>query len=535
MLEENKKEIRCAIYTRKSTNEGLEQDFNSLDAQREATEFYIRAMKHEGWVLLPEHYDDGGFTGANIDRPALKQLLSDIDAGKIDCVVVYKVDRLSRSLLDFARLLDLFDKKQVSFVSTTQQFNTNDAMGRLTLNILLSFAQFEREMISDRTRDKMSAARKKGKWLGSAPPFGYQGDRLQMRLVPHPDEAEKVRKIFQFYLTLGSASAVAEHIAALGWARADRKTQRGKIIPGGQLDLGRVHWILRNPIYIGKVLHHGKIYEGEHEAIVDEALFNQVQQKLNTKACGRGSRQRADSKFLLQGLIHCEACGHLFTSSVGRGSSYAKDGKEYRYYVCTERNKSKGRTCNQPRIVAEIIEELVVKQLIEYCSNQESGERLVTQIRDARSAAIAPLIRESAETGRKLNALHAEARRLLETFGEGKQNAIVAERIGEIEKDINALNAQKTKADDKLAKMQGLMQRKDLSAVIREGFGEGWKKLNLQEQKKIARMLIERIDLNTEEGRLRVHFADLNDKVQLGDFLMFGIESMGSCEKEVRP
>ncbi|HHH30646.1 MAG TPA: recombinase family protein, partial [Polyangiaceae bacterium] len=272
--------VRCAIYTRKSTSEGLDADFNTLDAQREAAEYFIRAMAGEGWEALPHRYDDGGFTGANTDRPALKRLLADIEAGEVDCVVVYKVDRLSRSLMDFAKLLALFDQKDVTFVSTTQNFNTTNSMGRLTLNILLSFAQFEREMIAERTRDKMAAARKRGKWLGSRPPYGYLGDRDKKQLVVIEEEAERVRTIFRMYLRLGSVNAVAKRINDLGWMKKGYRAKTGRVTPARQYRDKDVHSILRNVTYLGKVEFNGELYEGEHEAIVSEELFARVQSVL---------------------------------------------------------------------------------------------------------------------------------------------------------------------------------------------------------------------------------------------------------------
>jgi site-specific DNA recombinase len=228
--------VRCAIYTRKSTEEGLQQEFNSLDAQREAGEAFIRSQKHEGWELLPELYDDGGFTGGNMDRPALQRLIDDINRRAIDCVVVYKVDRLSRSLLDFAKLMELFDKRGVSFVSVTQQFNTTNSLGRLTLNILLSFAQFEREIISERTRDKLSAARKKGKWIGGHPVLGYDIDPKGGRIVVNADEAQHVRAMYDLYLKLGTLNAVWEEVGRRDWRSKQWTTEAG-ITRGGNLTL----------------------------------------------------------------------------------------------------------------------------------------------------------------------------------------------------------------------------------------------------------------------------------------------------------
>src|ERR1017187_3814696 len=249
--------VRCAIYTRKSTEEGLEQDFNSLHAQREAAEAYIKSQKHLGWTLLLTHYDDGGFSGGSLERPALQKLIEDIEGKRVDCVVVYKVDRLSRSLLDFARLIDRFDQSSVSFVSVTQQFNTTTSLGRLTLNILLSFAQFEREIISERTRDKMSAARKKGKWVGGHPVLGYDIDPKGGRLLVSPQEAEQVREIFGLYLELGSLLPVLQEAQRRGLVTKRWTTEDGKVRGGKRIAKGTLHGILTNALYTGMVDHKG--------------------------------------------------------------------------------------------------------------------------------------------------------------------------------------------------------------------------------------------------------------------------------------
>src|SRR5438270_1771818 len=265
--------IRCAIYTRKSTEEGLEQEFNTLQAQREVAEAYIQSQKQNGWHTLPESYNDGGFGGASLDRPALKQLLQDIEARKIDCVVVYKVDRLSRSLLDFARLLSVFERRCVSFVSVTQEFNTATSMGRLMLNVLLSFAQFEREMISERTRDKMSAARRKGKWLGGAPVLGYDVDPQGARLVINQAEADRVREIFAICAGCTTLAAAQREVNARGFTTKDWTSKRGRHHCGrgfSQLMLGA---LLRNILYIGQVRHKGAVYPGEQPALVEQELW----------------------------------------------------------------------------------------------------------------------------------------------------------------------------------------------------------------------------------------------------------------------
>jgi len=268
-MNETRQNLRCAIYTRKSTEEGLEQDFNSLQAQREAAEAYIRSQNLAGWTALPDSFDDGGFTGANLERPALGTLLSAIEAGKIDCVVVYKVDRLSRSLLDFARLMSLFDRYGVSFVSVTQDFNTTSSLGRLTLNILLSFAQFEREIISERTRDKLSAARRRGKWIGGIPVLGYDVDPKGGRLIVNPQEAERVREIFKICERAGTLAA---GLRAVNARRLETKTWTTR---GGRQHVGRpfaasmLAALLRNVLYKGCILHKGTVYPGEQESIVE--------------------------------------------------------------------------------------------------------------------------------------------------------------------------------------------------------------------------------------------------------------------------
>ncbi|MBI3694755.1 MAG: recombinase family protein [Acidobacteria bacterium] len=281
------KPIRCAIYTRKPTDEGLNQDFNSLDAQREAGEAYIRSQAGEGWSLLPAQYDDGGYTGANMERPALKRLLGDIQAGKVDCVVVYKVDRLSRSIRDFARMMELFEKQGVSFVSVTQQFNTTTSLGRLTLNILLSFAQFEREIISERTRDKHTAARKKGKWTGGHPILGYDLDPGGGRLILNPAEAERVRSIFQWYIEGESVFSIVTKARRLGWRNKQWTTRDGKPYGGHPLRKQHIYHLLANILYAGRISAGGDICPGEHEAIIDQQTFELVQERLKQNSSGR--------------------------------------------------------------------------------------------------------------------------------------------------------------------------------------------------------------------------------------------------------
>jgi DNA invertase Pin-like site-specific DNA recombinase len=316
---------RCAIYTRKSTEEGLEQAFNSLDAQREACAAYILSQAHEGWELVNEHYDDGGWSGGNIARPALQQLLADVAAGKVDVIVVYKVDRLTRSLADFARIVEALDKAGASFVSVTQAFNTTTSMGRLTLNVLLSFAQFEREVTSERIRDKVAASKRKGMWMGGPVPLGY---RLENRkLLIDEIEAETVRVIFSRYRELGSVGALADQLATAGIRTKLRRYANGRSVGGVSFSRGSLAQLLQNPLFIGKVRHRGELYDGEHVAIVDPAAWDDVQQLLASNRRERLLGQRARSPSLLTGLI-TDADGRpmtpVFTS---------KGSRQHRYYV----------------------------------------------------------------------------------------------------------------------------------------------------------------------------------------------------------
>ena len=313
--------LRCALYTRKSSEEGLEQDFNSLDAQREACEAFVTSQKREGWVLLPEMYDDGGYSGGTLERPAFQRLLADVSAGKVDVVVVYKVDRLTRSLSDFAKIVEVFDKNGVSFVSVTQQFNTTSSMGRLTLNILLSFAQFEREVTGERIRDKIAASKKKGMWMGGQPPLGY--DVKDRKLVVNTEEAETVRHIFRRYRELKSVRLLKADLDAQGIVSKARKAADGSAYGGKPLARGALYLMLQNRIYRGETVHKDKSYPGEHDAIVDERLWNEVQAILRTNRIERADGRTDNRPSMLAGLLF-DAQGERMSPSHAnkRGTRY---------------------------------------------------------------------------------------------------------------------------------------------------------------------------------------------------------------------
>ncbi|MGB9459109.1 MAG: recombinase family protein [Bryobacteraceae bacterium] len=351
--------LRCAIYTRKSTEEGLDQDFNTLDAQREAAEAFIQSQRREGWIVLPERYDDGGFTGANMERPALQRLLAAVEAGELDCVVVYKVDRLSRSLLDFTSILSRFEKCNVSFVAVTQQFNTSTSLGRLTLNILLSFAQFERELIGERTRDKMSAARKKGKWVGGCPVLGYDVDVGGGRLVVNEEEAERVRAIFALFEETGSVRQTLAEIERRGWRLKSWTCKTGQFHAGGPFTLSALRRLLTNILYTGAVRHQGHIYPGEQPAILARDEWERVQSLIPQSRQPRGG-MRNKHQALLQGLLHCECCAAPMVYSYA-----AKGGRKYPYYVCRSAQKNGWATCPSKSLPAQAIEESVLGRVRE--------------------------------------------------------------------------------------------------------------------------------------------------------------------------
>jgi len=350
------RKTRCAVYCRKSSEEGLEQEFNSLDAQRDAGLAYIESQRHEGWIALPDRYEDGGFSGGNLERPALKRLLADIEGGRVDVVVVYKIDRLSRALMDFAKLVEVFDRQSVTFVSVTQSFNTTTSMGRLTLNILLSFAQFEREVIGERIRDKVAASRKRGMWMGGIPPLGY--DVRDRKLVINPPEVALVRLIFERFLAVGSATTLVQELAKARYQTKSWTTQDGKAREGKRIDKGFLYKLLNNRVYLGDAVHKGDAYPGEHEAIIDRRTWDRVQTMLAENGRRRGNRTRATTPAPLKGLMHCGCCGTAMTPSHTR-----RRGRLYRYYLCTSAIKNGHASCPVRSIAAGETETLVLAQM----------------------------------------------------------------------------------------------------------------------------------------------------------------------------
>lgn len=474
--------VRCAIYTRKSTEEGLDQAFNSLDAQREAGEAFVASRKHEGWVCLPDRYDDGGFSGGNIERPALKRLMADIQIGRIDAVVCYKVDRLSRSLLDFSRLIEVFDRHRVMFISVTQPINTADSGGRLMLNVLLSFAQFEREMIADRTRDKVAAARRRGKWTGGFQVLGYDVHPDGGRLVVNEDEAAIVRQVFTLYLDLGSIQATTEELNRRGWRTKSWTTRKGVFHEGVPFTKNTVNHMLSNPLYVGRTRLHRESFEGEHDAIVDQDLFDRVQAQLAAQARTGGAVAKNRYGHLLRGRLHCAACGCAMTPSATR-----KGRRVYRYYVCNHATKTGWGNCPCPSLPAKAIEAAVVARIKAIGRDPE----LVATTLDAAKQ----LQRE------RRPQLVAERRHL--------DRELVRLRDGgrvEDQEQIGRLEARLAELDAEIAFLQTMtFDRRDLSRAL-AAFDEVWDCLLPHEQERVLGLLIDRIEFDGARESVAITF-----------------------------
>jgi len=488
-------QIRCAIYTRKSTEEGLDQDFNSLDAQREAAEAFIRSQRGEGLVALPERYDDGGFSGGNRDRPALERLLSDVRERAVDCVVVYKVDRLSRSLIDFAHIIEIFDKRNVSFVSVTQQFNTTNSLGRLTLNILLSFAQFEREIIAERTRDKMSAARRKGKWIGGRPVLGYDIDSRSSCLIVNSDEAIQVRMIFRLYLDHNTLMPVVREIDRRGWRTKQWVTKAGASHGGKRFTKGRLFRLLTNPIYIGKLDFEKQRYDGEHEAIVEAEIWEPVQQILRRNGHHGGAEVRDGYGVLLKALLRCTSC------NAGMVRTYTtNNSRRFRQFVCPQTHQSA-----QPWTISEVaIKAAAAKQISRIGMDSRIVARTMTKAEQQRKNNIADLTLEREVTRRALAGMEVELRKLtplVDCCDQTPTESAIAvnEHIGQAERRLKDLSQELASLENQA------IDENDLRTTLAQ-FGQVWESLNSREPIRIIGTMIEGIAYNGETDKVRVSF-----------------------------
>jgi site-specific DNA recombinase len=491
------KPIRCAIYTRKSVAEGLQQEFNSLDAQREAAEAFIASQRHEGWICLPNRYDDGGFSGGNADRPALKALMADIEAGEIDCIVVYKVDRLSRSLLDFARIMGILERYDCSFVSVTQQFNTSHSMGRLTLNILLSFAQFEREIIAERTRDKIHSARRKGKWTGGPLMLGYDVDRRGGKLLVNEVEAQQVRQIFDLYLKKQSIAETVRCANAIGLKTKSYQTRTGKWNGGRAYTKTSIHALLSNVHYLGKIPLKDELYEGEHDAIIDEATWAAVQRLFKTYTVeGMKNERRNKYGALLRGILFTDPEGepmyHTFSKSHKR---------MHRYYVHRDILK-RGETSSITRSInAAEIEAFVVQRLKDVGKDRGLAAQTIKEARLQLSATLAKLEaddaavrlvigkgeRELAKMAVDTNPATVERMATLTDYISREQT-----RLGEIQRELERRKSEKL---DERALVEALGD-----------FDQIWEALNSDERVRMVQLLIERVSYNAEASTVTIAF-----------------------------
>ena len=499
------KVIRCAIYTRKSTEEGLDQEFNSLDAQREASEAFIESQKQEGWQVITDHFDDGGYTGGNMDRPALKRLLVAVEARTVDCIIVYKVDRLSRSLLDFSRIIEILDRNGVSFVAVTQQFNTTSSLGRLTLNILLSFAQFERELIGERTRDKMSAARKRGNWVGGHPVLGYDIDPKGGRILVNPGEAEQVQTLFGLYVEKGSTLPVIQETHRIGLVTKKWTTEAGKVRGGKAFTRGSLHATLTNVLYTGMVDHKGVLYPGEHDRIIDQKSWDTVHETLRRNGSDKGATTRNKLGALLRGLLFCVPCGapmmHTYTM---------RKSKRYRYYVCYNAQQQGWQNCETKSVSAQAIETAVLDSIRRIGTDPKLAEAVA-------SDALNQVARQRATLDKELETQRGGLRRLNQRLSREAADTSVDsgarfERMAGIQREIEATELRLTElAAERKSGDQDRIDADDLRSTLAE-FDSILGKLTTREQEQLIRLLVAKVGYDGRTGKVTVNFRSAGAK-----------------------
>lgn len=494
-------QVRCGIYTRKSSEDGLQLEFNSLDAQREAAEAYVASQRHEGWVCLPERYDDGGFSGGTVERPGLQRLLADIRDGRVDCVVVYKVDRLSRSLLDFSKIMETFENHRVSFVSVTQQFNTTHSMGRLTLNILLSFAQFEREIIGERIRDKLAAQRQKGKWTGGTPVLGFDVDRSgpSPKLVINVAEAQRVRLIFGWYLELQSLLEVQRRLNQRGWCTKTWTTRRGSDRGGSEFDKKSVHALLTNPLYVGNICHKERQFKGEHQAIIEPATFAAVQKllKQNSRTGASDSRNRHNA--LLRGLLWCTACQramvHTFTKRKNR---------MYRYYTCTKAISSGHDRCPKPSISAHEVETTVLDHVRRIAADSELRSEVLRQAQDT----IAAELKQLDELQKPLLSQRRHLESEIRNAALKPVSPAAIDELAELQRRTGKIDLQLEELERQRTERQGESITPEEVGDAFANFDDLWNHWSPREQANLVELLVAKVECHTAEGAVSIVLHD---------------------------
>jgi len=485
-----KPSIRCAIYTRKSTNENLDSDFNSLDAQRESCEHFIQSHVNENWITLPDRYDDGAYSGATMERPALKRLITDMEADRVDCVVVYKIDRLSRSLGDFTRMMEFFKEHNVTMVSVTQAFNTNTSSGTLMINLLMTFASYEREVIAERIRDKVAASKRRGKYMGGVPPLGYDVDRKMKKLIVNTEEAALVRFIFRQYLQLRSAMALIKELNGKGLTTKSWTTKKGIKRKGRAWNNSHIYRMLNNPLYIGKVKHKDKLYPGEHEAIIEKSLWDEVKNAIGSE--GQSGTSHSKTPALLKGILTCGHCGTRM------GITYTKKkSKRYRYYLCQTAKKKGYAECPIRSVPAGDIENLVLMQIRRMLKTPEMVAQTFRQVVRREAATREKLETKATELNIEIATLKSAAERLRDA-GNGSSELMADELYG-IEAKIENLASQLASIETEQNFYDDHpLSEHDLSDELGKLDGL-WDELFPGEKKRIIRLLVDEVVV-TDDG-----------------------------------
>ena len=493
--------VRCAIYTRKSTEDGLEQDYNTLDAQWDSCENYIKSQASRGWEVIPTHYDDGGFTGANTERPSFNRLITDVKTGLIDTVIVYKVDRLSRSLADFANMMELFDKHKVAFVSVTQYFDTSSSIGRMTLNILITFAQFEREMISERIRDKISSSRQKGKYMGGQRVLGY--DVVEKKLVINENEKYQIQKIYDFYLNNRSINEIVDTINNWGWTTKQWKTKPGHLAGGKPFSKSLLYTILKNPLYIGKIRHHNKIYDGEHEGIISQEIYDKVQLLMKKNKVNQTNTNRKRIASMLRGILFCSSCGSKMIKTYTKTKI-----KKYTYYTCLNAIKNGKNKCVNKSVPSAKLDEFVVNHIREIASNPEFLNGFIEAFSKQKELDLVNIKTELKTLTVKLASYQIERDRM--ALDNNLNHIEALTRTSEqLEKVINRIKYLETK--------RNILMNTDLNAgeitVTLNKFFPIWDTLTLNEQNRILDKLFNQIIWDGKSENLDFHYSPLGIKL----------------------
>lgn len=492
--------VRCAIYCRKSTSEGLDRDFTSLDNQREAAEAFVRSQQHEGWVALPGRYDDGGFSAATTNRPALQRLLEDVDAGRLDAIVVYKLDRLSRSLLDFLNLNRRFEARSVTLISVTEPINTETPMGRAFLSIMLSFAQAERETTAERTRDKVHAARRRGKFVGGGLILGFDRGRQPGQLIVNEVEADRVRQIFRLFLETGSLVATVAELNRRGWTLKRWTTKKGEEYGGGTFETHSLRRMLTNHAYVGQVAFEGAVVLAEHDAILDRDTWGAAQAALDPGP-GKPYRRSSKNPSLLAGILHCEPC------QAAMSPCYSQRGnRRYRYYLCLKAHRQGRASCPSKQVPASEIEKFVVDKILAIGRDPELVAATVEQARQGLTARRRELEAEARRLQEELDDAHTVMRKAMIGLS---RSALGQARIPTREKhdDVQRLEDALAAARRQLEALRGQrIDADDLRAAL-AAFDPLWDHMTSHERARIVQLLIEKIDYDGGQGKIAITFA----------------------------